>query len=152
MVSPFGIAVENGPEDNLSSMSTFGAAWLTMAIAFGFHVIDEAATDFLASYNPIARRIQEKIRIPFPPTFTFWPWFLGLLAISIILIDLTPLAAGYDRRVIGLAIFLGIINVGNGLLHIVAAIRLGRRVPGVISAPFLLASAVWLLISALRSL
>ena len=133
-------------------MNPFGAAWFTMAIAFGFHVIDEAATGFLASYNPIARRIQEKIRIPFPPTFTFWPWFLGLLAASIILIDLTPLAAAYDPRVIVLAIFVAIINIGNGLLHIVGAIRLKRRVPGVISAPVLLASAVWLLISALRSL
>lgn len=133
-------------------MNPFGAAWFTMAIAFGFHVIDEAATDFLGSYNPIARRIQQKIRIPFPPTFTFWLWFLGLLAISIILIDLTPLAAGYDRRVIVLAIFVGAINIGNGLLHIGAAMRLGRRVPGLISAPFLLASAAWLLISALRSL
>jgi hypothetical protein len=152
MVLPFGIAVENGPEDTLSSMNTFGAAWFTMAIAFSFHVIDEAATDFLAWYNPMARRIQERIRIPFPPTFTFWPWFLGLLAVSIILIDLTPLAAAYDRRVVLLAIFVAIINIGNGLLHIGAAIRLGRRVPGVISAPFLLASATWLLISALRSL
>ena len=152
MVSPFGIAVENGAEDNLSSMNTFGAAWLTMAIAFGFHVIDEAATNFLASYNPIARRIQEKIRIPFPPTFTFWPWFLSLLAVSIILIDLTPRAAAYDLGVVWLAIFLGIINIGNGLLHIVAAIRLKRRVPGLISAPFLLASAAWLLIAALRVL
>jgi len=30
-------------------VGTFGAAWATMGVAFGFHVIDEAATDFLAS-------------------------------------------------------------------------------------------------------
>jgi len=133
-------------------MSTFGAAWFAMAIAFGFHVIDEAATNFLAWYNPAALRIRERIGIPFPPTFTFWPWFLGLLAISIILIDLTPLAAAYDRRVIWLAIVLGLVNIANGLLHIVAWIRLKRRVPGLVSAPLLLVCATWLVVAALRSL
>jgi hypothetical protein len=39
-------------------MQTFGGAWLMMGVALGFHVIDEAATDFLASYNPIATRTQ----------------------------------------------------------------------------------------------
>jgi len=47
---------------------------------------------------------------------------------------------------------LGVINVGNGLLHIVASIRFRRRAPGVISAPLLLACAVWLLVTALRLL
>ncbi len=62
-------------------MGTFGAAWATMGVTLGFHVVDEAATDFLASYNPIAARIRSHLRgIPFPPVFTFWPWFLSLLA------------------------------------------------------------------------
>jgi len=32
-------------------MENFGAAWAMMGVAFGFHVVDEAATDFLASYS-----------------------------------------------------------------------------------------------------
>ncbi len=120
-------------------------------IAFGFHVIDEAATDFLASYNPIAARIRSHLRgIPFPPVFTFWPWFLSLLAAVTILLSLTPLAYARVTWTVPVAIVVSLINIGNGLLHIVASIRVRRRVPGVISAPFLLASGIWLLYAALH--
>jgi len=132
-------------------MGTFGAAWATMGVALGFHVVDEAATDFLASYNPIATRIRSHLRgIPFPPVFTFWPWFLSLLAAVTILLSLTPLAYAHVAWMLPVAIVVSLINIGNGLLHIVASIRVRRRVPGVISAPFLLASGIWLLYAALH--
>jgi hypothetical protein len=132
-------------------MGTFGAAWATMAVALGFHVIDEAATDFLASYNPIATRIRSRLGgLPFPPVFTFWPWFLSLLAAVMILLSLTPLAYARVTWMVPVAIVVSLINIGNGLLHIVASIRVRRRVPGVISAPFLLASGIWLLYAALH--
>src|SRR5207237_6017588 len=133
-------------------MTQFGAAWIAMAIAFGVHVIDEAATNFLDSYNPIASRIRERLRVPFPPTFTFWPWLLGLLAVTAILFALIPQPVYPNRGTLWLGVALGVINVGNGLLHIIASIRLRRRVPGVISAPLLLACAGWLLVTALRLL
>src|SRR5882724_2633814 len=123
-----------------------------MAIAFGLHVVDEAATDFLVWYNPIARQIRVRLGVPFPPTFTFWPWFLGLLTVTAVLFALVPVAITRDRWIIWLAVVFAIINIGNGLLHIVAATRLGRRVPGVISAPLLLTCATWLLVVALGSL
>src|SRR5207253_10764998 len=129
-------------------MTSFGAAWIAMSMAFGLHVIDEAATHFLDWYNPIASRIRARLPIPFPPTFSFWPWFLGLLAVTAILFALIPLAISQDRTIAWIAIAVGVINVGNGLLHIVASMRYGRRVPGVISAPLLLACAAWLLVVA----
>ena len=132
-------------------MTSFGAAWIAMAIAFGLHVIDEAATNFLDWYNPIAGRIRARLPVPFPPTLTFWPWFVGLLAVTAILFALIPVANARDRTVIWIGVALGVINVGNGLLHIVASIRFRRRVPGVISAPLLLACAAWLLVAALQS-
>ena len=131
-------------------MTSFGAAWIAMSVAFGLHVIDEAATNFLDWYNPIASRIRSRLPVPFPPTFTFWPWFLGLVTVTLILFALIPLADDRNRMVVALGIALGVINVGNGLLHIIAAIRFRRRVPGVISAPLLLACAAWLLVAALR--
>jgi hypothetical protein len=36
-------------------MNAFGTAWLTLAVVFGVHALDEAATDFLAWYNPTAK-------------------------------------------------------------------------------------------------
>ncbi|PYO46368.1 MAG: hypothetical protein DMD72_12940 [Gemmatimonadetes bacterium] len=133
-------------------MTSFGAAWIAMSMAFGLHVIDEAATHFLDWYNPIASRIRARLPIPFPPTFSFWPWFLGLLAVTAILFALIPLAISQDRTIAWIAIAVGVINVGNGLLHIVASMRYGRRVPGVISAPLLLACAAWLLVAAARAI
>jgi len=133
-------------------MTSFGVAWIAMSMAFGLHVIDEAATNFLDWYNPIASRIRARLPIPFPPTFTFWQWFLGLLAVTAILFALIPVANGQNRTIVWIAVALGVINVGNGLLHIVASIRYGRRVPGVISAPLLLACAAWLLVAAARAI
>jgi hypothetical protein len=131
-------------------MNVFGASWLTLAVVFGLHVLDEAATDFLAWYNPTARRIRSHLKgIPFPPVFAFWPWLLGLLSITGILLVLAPMAYAHVAWLVPVAIFFSLINIGNGLLHIVAAIILRRRVPGLISAPFLLASAGWLLYAAL---
>jgi hypothetical protein len=131
-------------------MNAFGVSWLTLAIVFGLHVLDEAATQFLASYNPTARRIRSHLKgIPFPPVFTFWPWLLGLLAITAILFSLAPMAYAHVAWLVPVAIFFSLINIGNGLLHIVAAVILRRRVPGLITAPFLLASASWLLYAAI---
>jgi len=123
-----------------------------MATAFGLHVVDEASTNFLDWYNPIATRIRGLLRIPFPPSFTFWPWFLGLLSVTAILFALIPQTKTPSRTIVWLAAAFGVINVGNALLHITASIRFRRRVPGVISAPLLLACATWLLVSALRLL
>lgn len=133
-------------------MASFSAAWIAMSIAFGLHVVDEAATNFLDWYNPIATRIRAWLPVPFPPTFTFWPWFLGLLAVTAVLFTLTPFAIAREPWMLWIGAVFGLINVGNGLLHIVASIRFGRRVPGVISAPVLLVCAAWLLVAAVRLL
>jgi hypothetical protein len=132
-------------------VNTFGIAWVAMAVAFGLHVADEAATDFLAWYNPTAQRMRAHLGgLPFPPVFTFWPWLLGLAMITALLLALAPLAFARATWLIPVATVVSIINIGNGLLHIVASLRLRRRVPGLFSAPLLLACATWLLIVALR--
>jgi hypothetical protein len=133
----------------MNELSDFGRAWLALAIVFGLHVIDEAAHHFLDWYNPIAKRIRSKLGgVPFPPGFTFWPWLIGLLAITAAFLFLTPLA--YHGRVWlqPIAIAFALINIFNGLLHLVAAVILKRAVPGVLSAPLLLAASAWLLYAA----
>jgi len=133
-------------------MNTFGIAWIAMAVAFGLHVTDEAASDFLSWYNPTARRIRAHLGgLPFPPVFTFWPWLLGLSAATAILFALSPSAFARAAWLVPIAVAVSIINIGNGLLHIVASMRFRRRVPGVISAPLLLVCAVWLLVAAVRT-
>ena len=130
-------------------LTQFGLAWLLMGIAFGVHVADEATHDFLAWYNPIARSIRARIApVPFPPVFTFWPWLLGLAVVTAAELLLTPVVSGHPGWSRPVALGFATINVGNALLHLIAAARLRRPVPGVMSAPLLLAAALWLLVSA----
>lgn len=61
---------------------------------------------------------------------------------------LTPVA--YEGRLWlwPLAYVVASIHIGNGLLHLIASVVMHRRVPGVMSAPLLLASGVWLVYAA----
>ena len=133
------------------NQTEFGRAWLTLGIVFGLHVVDEAMHEFLDWYNPIATRIRAKLGgFPFPPSFTFWPWLLGLAFVTAAFLFLTPLAFLGRSWLRPIAIVFGAINVFNGLLHLVAAAVLRRRNPGVFSAPILLAASAWLLYAAIH--
>jgi hypothetical protein len=106
--------------------------------------------DFLSWYNPIAGRLRRYTGVlRFPPVFTFWAWILGLAALTIVVLALTPWA--FDRRAImrPLAVIFAVINTLNGLQHIVTSLVQRRRLPGVLSAPLLLGTALWLLYAAM---
>jgi hypothetical protein len=124
----------------------FGIAWVTFALAVAVHVADEAAHDFLATYNPNARAI--RARLPFLPlpTFSFGAWLALLLTGIILLLCLSPLALrGNSWLRIGsqpLAIVVGVINTA---LHIASSVYFHRWMPGVYSSPFLLGAAIFLL-------
>ena len=131
--------------------SRFGVAWLVFAIALGFHVADEATHDFLSFYNPNVLAI--RLRFPYLPlpTFTFREWLGGLIAAVVLLICLTPLASRGVRWIRIAAWPLGIlIGMGNGLAHILSSIYLHRMMPGVLSAPLLIAAGGWLVAKARR--
>jgi len=99
-------------------MSTdFGLAWLAAVVALALHVADEASHDFLSWYNPQALRIRRVLGgIPFPPTFTFFTWLLGLIAGVLVLGALTPVAYAGRMGLRPLAYVLAAIHIGNGRL------------------------------------
>ena len=130
--------------------TTFGWAWLAATIAFALHVADEATHDFLAWYNPRALRIRQIVRLPFPPTFTFMPWLVGLIAVVCVLGLLTPVAYAGTPWLRPVAYGLAAIHVANGLLHLVGSAAARRLVPGVLSAPLLLIAGGWLAWAAWR--
>jgi len=134
-----------------SSATTFGWPWLGATLALALHVIDEATHDFLSWYNPQALRVRRFLGgFAFPPTFTFWPWLIALSSAVFVLAVLTPQAYAGNSWLRVLAIFMGVEHVGNGLLHLGAGLVLRRAVPGILSAPVLLATGVWLLHATLR--
>jgi hypothetical protein len=131
--------------------NTFGLAWLLAALALALHVADEASHDFLSWYNPRALAIRHALRgFPFPPTFTFLPWLLGLIAAVLLLAALTPFAYAGAAWVRPAAYVLAAIHLANGLLHVGGSLLARRPVPGVWSAPALLLAGAWLAYVALQ--
>lgn len=126
-------------------MMTFGLAWIAFALAVAVHVADEAAHDFLAVYNPMARAIRRKLYLPIP-TFSFGIWLGGLIAGIVLLLLLSPAAFGGSHQLQLIAWPLAIlVGVANAVGHLAGSIRFKRALPGVYSAPVLLAAAVFLL-------
>ncbi|PYP50888.1 MAG: hypothetical protein DMD45_09735 [Gemmatimonadetes bacterium] len=127
--------------------SRFGAAWVALCIALGIHVVDEARTDFLSLYNPAVRAI--RARFPFLPlpTFTFPYWLGGLITVTVFLFALAPAAFRGEPGMRPAAYIFGIVMAGNGLLHLGGSVYMRKAMPGVYSAPIILAAAIYLLAS-----
>jgi Protein of unknown function with HXXEE motif len=123
----------------------FGVAWLALCVALAIHVTDEALTDFLSVYNPAVRAI--RTRFPFfpLPIFTFRVWLTGLVLAVLVLASLTPLAFRGVAWMRPLAYAFGIVMAGNGLLHLAGSAYMRRAMPGVYSAPIILAAGIYLL-------
>jgi hypothetical protein len=128
----------------------FGNAWILLALALALHVADEALNDFLSVWNPLATTVREQVPFLLLPTFSFGVWLTGLILGVTLLLALSPLAFRGVRWLVPFAYFLGIIMIGNGLLHIGGSFYFGRLMPGVYSSPLLLGAAIYLLVSVRR--
>jgi hypothetical protein len=126
-------------------------AWLSLAVVLGLHVADEASHDFLSWYNPIAAWIQARLGgLPFPPVFSFRIWLIGLVAMVLLCVAITPLLQPDRRWMVNIATVWAVIHIGNGLVHIAGSLVAGRLTPGTWTAPLLLMAAPWLLIETWR--
>ncbi len=122
-------------------------AWLLLTIALAAHVLDEALNDFLSVYNPAVATLRDTAPWLVLPSFSFGAWITGLGIGILVLAALTPLARGDRPWMRRLSYVYGIIMTLNGLGHLGASFVLGRWIPGVVSSPFLLAAALFLLVS-----
>jgi Protein of unknown function with HXXEE motif len=124
---------------------TFGLAWVGFAIAIALHVADEATHDFLSVYNPNARAIRQRFRIPIP-VFSFHGFIIALSSAVTLLLVLSPFAFQGAQWLRVLAIPVAIlVGIGNGLLHLGGSVLYRRWMPGVLTAPLLLVVGSWLL-------
>ena len=129
----------------------FGICWLAFGYTLALHVLDEAAHDFLAVYNPNALAIRRVLPFLPVPVFTFRSWVGSLLCGLTIWLALTPLAFRANKWQRWLAVPISVlVGIFNGLAHILSSLYLRRFMPGVFSAPLILFSGILLLRSALR--
>jgi uncharacterized protein with HXXEE motif len=134
--------------ENPRSNRHFGMAWVMFAIAVAIHVTDEAAHDFLATYNSSVRAIRARLPLLPLPTFSFGAW-LALLAMGILLLlCLSPLAfrGNLWLRIASrpLAILVGVLNA---TLHICSSLYFHCWMPGVYSSPLVFLVAIYLFAS-----
>ena len=125
--------------------SRFGLAWVALCGALAIHVVDEALNDFLSVYNPAVRAIRARFSFLPLPTFTFPVWLGGLITVTILLFALSPAAFRGEPVMRPAAYVFGVVMAGNGLLHLVGSAYMRKAMPGVYSAPLILAAAVYLL-------
>ena len=118
---------------------------MALCLSFAAHIADEALTDFLSVYNPAVRAIRKQLPFLPLPSFTFEIWLAGLILAVTVLLALSPFAFRGARWMAPLSYAFGVIMLGNGLLHIVGSLYLGRAMPGVYSAPLLLGASTYLL-------
>jgi hypothetical protein len=108
----------------------FGLAWLLLCLAFGLHIWDEAAHDFLRYYNATVLTLYSHFSW-FPRIdLDFRPWLYGLVGGTLLLLLLTPFAYRNARWFRAAGYLFAGVQLLNGLNHIVLTIR-GRSVPSV---------------------
>lgn len=129
---------------------SFGRAWRLLAGALIVHVADEALTGFLDVYNPAVLSLRGRVPWLPLPTFTFWPWLLGLAAGITLLFALGPLATRGQRWLVLVALPFSGLMVGNALGHLAGSLYLQQLLPGAWSSPLLLAAALLTFVRAWR--
>ena len=117
-----------------------------MISAVAVHVFDEASTGFLPFYNNVAQSLRASLGLSFPPRFTFQTWLVGLIIAIIIGFALTLLVIRGGTFIRILTTVLGILMILNGLGHMLGSAYFGRLLPGFWSSPFLLVTAVYVVI------
>lgn len=127
----------------------FGPAWLIAAGALAVHVLEEALGDFLGFYHPAVHALRERVPFLPVPTFSFPAWITLLVGAFLLLVALSPLAFRSDPRLRPVALALATLWIFVGAGHFLGAAfgtaLAGRPMPGVYTAPLLIASGGYLI-------
>jgi hypothetical protein len=113
--------------------------------------MDEALTDFLSFWNPMVLRLRERVPWSPLPTFTFDVWLSGLVLVLAVLALLSVFAYQDSPWLRPVAYVYGSLMLLNGFAHIAISLFQGRPAPGVTSAPLLIGTSAWLLVSLIRT-
>jgi hypothetical protein len=84
------------------------------------------------------------------PVFSFQVWIRGLIGAVILGYAMTPLVHRGGKVIRAITIVLGIIMTMNALGHLLGSIYLARTLPGMLSSPFLLLSALFVVAEGFR--
>jgi hypothetical protein len=131
----------------------FGFAWLLLGLAFGLHIWDLAAHDFLTYYNATALALYGHFAIVPRMDLSIKTWLTAVILINLAFLALTPLAYRNTNWVRPIGCLFAGIAIVEGIGQILATLRGGTVgsvhfegvAPGLYTAPLLLICSAFLL-------
>jgi hypothetical protein len=140
------------PEEIPFARRGFGLPWLLLCLAFGLHVWDEAAHDFLGYYNATVLTLYGHFSWFPRMDMTYREWLIGLIVAVGVCTALTPYAFRNARWLRPLAYLFALIHFMNGMGHTITeilggtvpSVRFEGIAPGFYTAPLLLAASAYL--------
>lgn len=125
----------------------WGFAWTSLCLALAVQAIEvggTAATRAIGQATPgvpwlAAVGLAERT------------WLTMLTATTVTLLALSPLALRGERRLRPVAWAFAAVILADAAAHVIGSLVLWRRLPGVLSVPWLAATAVWLIRALRRS-
>lgn len=126
--------------------------WLALTMALTLHVAEGAVRDYLSFYNPLAMSLRDMMLWTWMPTFTFGAWLGGWIAILAALYGMAWFAAYARGWVVWAALAYAEVMFLYAAAKIAFAMYLEKAIPGIFTAPLLLAASCWLTVEAVLSL
>lgn len=123
------------------------AAWLVLSLAFALHVADEVLNGTSAFYSNLADFMTNYLPAVRFPAFRPEIWLINLSGAALALIALTWLV--YKRRgpMRFASYVFAIFATANAMLHIMVSLAVSQAMPGSLTAPLMLAAALFLFAS-----
>lgn len=127
-------------------------AWLVLTFALTLHVAEGALRNYLDFYNPLAMSLRDMLLWTWMPTFTFAAWIGGWIVMLAALYGMAWFAAYPVRWITWAAIGYAEVIFLFAAAKLGFAIYLQKAIPGIYTAPLLLAASWWLTAEAVLAL
>lgn len=123
------------------------AAWLVLSLAFALHVADEVLNGTFAFYRDLADFMADYLPMLKFPAFRPEVWLINLSGAALALIALTWLVYKRQGPMRFASYAFAIFATANAMLHIMVSLAVAHTMPGSLTAPLMLAAALFLFAS-----
>jgi hypothetical protein len=126
-------------------------AWLLVSVALAAHVADEIWHGSYGLYEDVAQIVSLIYPALELPRFNRAVWYVNLGGALAALLALTWLVRAGRRVMVPASYALATFATANGVLHLLGAAALKSAVPGVLTAPLLVAAGLFLFVAIPRT-